>query len=265
MTTFLDRLLADARRRVAEDRGRIADDVIAKMADEAPDPPSLYDALAAPGVGIIAEIKRASPSKGDLAPDLDALTHGSAYRDGGAAAISVLTEPDRFKGTLDDLRAVATLGVPTLRKDFTVDRYQILEARSAGASAILLIVAALDDTDLRDLHAVAVDAGLTALVEVHDEQELARAVDLGARVVGVNARDLRTFDIDRDAFERLRPSFPDGVVSVAESGIRGPDDVVRAAAAGADAVLVGETLVTGNHPRDQVAAMVAAGRRDQPD
>lgn len=258
-TIFLDRLLDDARRRVAGDRERVSDSVMRQMAEEAPEPPSFGAALSRPGTSIIAEVKRASPSKGDLAPDLDALRHATAYRDGGAAAISVLTEPDRFKGSLDDLRAVTTLGVPTLRKDFTVAAYQILEARAAGAAAILLIVAALDDRELQEFHDLAVSIGLTPLVEVHDEAELARAVAIGAQVVGVNARDLRTFDIDRAAFERLRPTFPDGVVSVAESGIRGPEDVRAAAAAGADAVLVGETLVTGRDPRAQVAAMVAAG------
>ena len=148
---------------------------------------------------------------------------------------------------------------PALRKDFTVDAYQVWEARAHGASAVLLIVAALDDDTLASLHAEAEAAGLTALVEVHDESELARATAIGARVVGVNARDLRTFEVDRGAFARLRPAFPDGVLAVAESGVRGPDDVVAAGDQGADAVLVGESLVTAPDPRAATEALVAAG------
>ena len=151
------------------------------------------------------------------------------------------------------------LGTPCLRKDFTVDEYQIWEARLAGASTVLLIVAALDDDRLAALHGEATTAGLTVLVEVHDEAELERAVAVDARVIGVNARDLRTFDVDRDAFARLRPSIPSGALAVAESGIRGPDDVRVAASQGADAVLVGESLVTASDPLAATAALVAAG------
>lgn len=257
--TFLDELLAGAHRRVEEARAREPFEALRRRAGEGPRPPAFAEVLARPGVGVIAEVKRASPSRGDLALGLDAVAQGRAYRSGGAAAISVLTEPERFKGSLADLSAVAALGTPTIRKDFIVDRYQIWEARAAGAAAVLLIVAALDEETLGDLYVAARNAALDVLVEVHDEAELAVAADLGAKIIGVNARDLRTFDVDGDAFARLRPSFPAGTLAIAESGIRGPDDVRAAAAAGADAVLVGEAVVTSDDPAGAVAAMVAAG------
>jgi indole-3-glycerol phosphate synthase len=260
MTTFLDQLLRDAADRVAAARAREPLESLRDRARAVAVPGDFHAALAAPGVRVIAEVKRASPSKGDLAPGIDAVDQARAYVSGGAAAISVLTEPDRFKGTLADLEAVAALGTPTIRKDFTVDAYQVWEARAHGAAAVLLIVAALDDDMLAALHAEATEAGLAALVEVHDDSELDRAVAIGARIIGVNARDLRTFDVDRDAFARLRPSIPDGVVAIAESGVRGPDDVVRAGQQGADAVLVGESLVTATDPAAATAALVAAGR-----
>jgi indole-3-glycerol phosphate synthase len=226
-----------------------------------PLPPSFHAALAGDAVAVIAEVKRASPSKGPIAPELDAGLQAAAYRDGGAAAVSVLTEPSRFAGSLDDLAAVAALGVPALRKDFLVDVSQVWEARAAGAAAVLLIVAALDDTALGGLLRATEEAGLDALVEVHDEQELVRATAAGARIVGVNARDLRTFEIDHDAFSRIRPAFPPGVLAVAESGITTPAAVRSARAAGADAVLVGEHLVRSSDPCAAVAELVAAGAR----
>lgn len=257
--TFLDDLLDGARRRVEEARTRESFEALRRRAGEGPLPPDFAAAVARPGVSVIAEVKRASPSRGDLAPGLDAVAQARAYRSGGAVAISVLTEPDRFKGSLGDLAAVSALGTPTIRKDFVVDRYQIWEARAAGAAAVLLIVAALDEETLGDLYVAARAAHLDVVVEVHDEDELAVAADLGARIIGVNARDLRTFDVDRDAFARLRPSFPAGTLAIAESGIRGPDDVRSAAAAGADAVLVGESVVTADDPAAAVSALVAAG------
>ena len=259
MTAFLDLLLDEARTRVAADRAREDTDALAARIS-GPAPPSFADALRAPGVAVIAEVKRASPSKGDLAPDLDAVAQGRAYRDAGVAAISVLTEPDRFKGSLDDLVAVSALGTPTLRKDFTVDRHQLVQARLAGASAVLLIVAALDDDELATFADAAAALDLSVLVEVHDEGELARGLAIEPAVVGVNARDLRTFEVDRDAFARLRPAIPDDVVAVAESGVRGPADVGAAAAAGADAVLVGESLVVADDPEAAARALVDAGR-----
>lgn len=260
MTTFLDQLLREATDRVALARRAEPLDAMRERALAVTVPGDLHAALSGSGVSLIAEVKRASPSKGDLAPGIDAVAQARAYVAGGAHAISVLTEPDRFKGSLEDLRGVAALGTPTLRKDFTVDPHQVWEARAHGASAVLLIVAALTDDDLAALHAEAAEAGLTALVEVHDEAELDRAVAVGARVIGVNARDLRTFEVDRDAFARLRPAIPDGVVAVAESGVRGPEDVHTAAGQGADAVLVGESLVTAPDPAAATQALVEAGR-----
>lgn len=260
MTTFLDELLDGARRRVAVAAAREPLAALRERAVARPSAPSFHRALAQPGVTLISEVKRASPSKGDLAPGIDAVDQAKAYVAGGTHAISVLTEPERFKGSLEDLAAVAALGTPAIRKDFIVDPYQVWEARAAGASAILLIVAALDDASLRSLHDEATAAGLDVLVEAHDEDEVTRANAVEARIIGVNARDLRTFAIDRDAFERLRPRIRDGALAIAESGIRGPEDVRTAAAQGADVVLVGESVVTAPDPTAAVAALVAAGR-----
>lgn len=258
--TYLDELLDGARARVADARDREPLASLRERAGSAPAGPSFREALTEPGVAVIAEIKRASPSKGELAPDLEAPLQARAYLEGGAAAVSVLTEPDRFGGSLADLADVAALGVPTLRKDFVVDAYQVWEARAAGASAVLLIVAALDESTLADLHDEAVAAGLDVLVEAHDEVDVAMAGRIGATVVGINARDLRTFELDRDAFARLRPRLGDDVVAVAESGVGDPADVRDAGRQGAHAVLVGESLVRATRPAAAVAALVAAGR-----
>ena len=182
------------------------------------------------------------------------------YAAGGAATISVLTEERRFGGTLDDLRAGrAAVEIPVLRKDFIVTSYQLWEARAAGADLALLIVAALDQNRLEGLIERAHSIGLTPLVEVHDEEEVDRALDAGATLVGVNARNLKTLEVDRDTFSRLAPRIPDDVVRVAESGVRGPHDVFEYAKQGANVVLVGETLVRGRDPRAAVADLVAAG------
>lgn len=259
MADYLDDLLAGARRRVARARDREPLDDLRARASAGPPPPDFAAALNGPGVAVIAEIKRASPSKGRLADGLDAAAQADAYRDGGAAAVSVLTEPERFHGALEDLTAVAELGVPALRKDFIVEPYQVWEARAAGAAAVLLIVAALEPVEVDSLLATCGRAGLGALVEVHDRDEAEVAVAVGADVIGVNARDLRTFEVDPGAFERVRVSLPEDVVAVAESGIADADDVRAAALAGADAVLVGEAVVTAEDPRTAVAQLVAAG------
>ena len=210
----------------------------------------------APGSSVIAEVKRRSPSKGDLADIPDPAVLATEYAAGGAAAISVLTEQRRFGGSLDDLRAVrAAVDVPVLRKDFIVTTYQLVEGRAAGADLALLIVAALDDDTLRRLHDEARELGLTVLVEVHDEAETERAVELGAELIGVNARNLKTLEVDDTTFGRLAPQIPDDRVLVAESGIAGPTDVKRFVAEGAHAVLVGEALVKDGAPREAVAAM----------
>jgi indole-3-glycerol phosphate synthase len=219
-----------------------------------------YAALRQPGVSVIAEVKRASPSKGALAAIADPAALAADYEAGGAAVISVLTERRRFGGTLADLDAVrARVDVPLLRKDFVVSSYQVWEARAHGADLVLLIVAALDQNALVSLVERTESLGMTALVEVHNEIELSRALDAGARVVGVNARDLKTLEVDRSVFGRLAPEIPDGIVKVAESGVRGPHDLLAYAAHGADAVLVGEGVVTGGNPRQAVADLVTAG------
>jgi indole-3-glycerol phosphate synthase len=213
-----------------------------------------------PGVSVIAEVKRSSPSKGALASIVDPAALAAEYEAGGAAVISVLTEQRRFSGTLDDLvRVRSAVDVPVLRKDFVVTAYQLFEARAAGADLILLIVAALDDLQLVSLIERAESIGLTPLVEAHTEDEVRRAVDAGARLIGVNNRSLQTLEVDTTTFARLAPLVPDGIVRVAESGVRGPHDVIELARAGADVVLVGEALVTGRDPRSGVADLVAAG------
>jgi len=211
-------------------------------------------------VKVIAEVKRSSPSKGALAAIADPAALARDYEAGGASIISVLTEQRRFGGSLDDLAAVrAAVDVPLLRKDFVVSSYQVWEARAYGADVVLLIVAALEQEALISLVERVHSLGMTALVEVHDAEEVPRAVDAGARVIGINTRDLRTLKTDRSHFARVAPLVPDRIVRVAESGVRGPHDVLKYARAGADAVLVGESLVTGDDPRRRVADLVAAG------
>jgi indole-3-glycerol phosphate synthase len=209
------------------------------------------DALAALApadrVKIIAEVKRASPSRGDLAAIPDPALQARLYEQGGASAISVLTEERRFKGSLADLEAVkAAVGIPVLRKDFIATPYQVLEARAAGADLALLIVAALEQPLLAQLHDLVLQLGMTPLVETHSADEVARAADIGARLIGVNARNLSTFELDRDLFGRLAENIPADAVKVAESAVLAPADVARYRDAGADVVLVGEALVTGD-------------------
>ncbi len=217
-------------------------------------------ALRAPGVGVIAEVKRRSPSRGALATISDPAALAAEYQAGGARMISVLTEERRFGGSLADLDEVrAAVHVPVLRKDFVVNSYQVHEARAHGADVVLLIVAALDQNTLIGLRERVESLGMTALVEVHTEEEASRALDAGARVLGVNARNLKTLDVDRSTFERIAPGLPNEIVKIAESGVRSPLDLIEYAAAGADAVLVGEGLVTNSDPRHAVAELVTAG------
>jgi len=228
-----------------------------KIVDPALDPMPLFRAR---GVSVIAEVKRSSPSKGALATISDPAALAAQYEAGGAAAISVLTEERRFGGTLDDLvRVRLAVSVPVLRKDFIVTSYQLFEARAAGADLALLIVAALTDPELTSLIERARSIGLTPLVEAHTADEVRRAVDAGAKVIGINARSLQTLEVDPQTFARLAPLIPDGIVRIAESGVRGPHDVIELARNGADVVLVGEALVTGRDPRAGVADLVAAG------
>ncbi|GAB3578694.1 indole-3-glycerol phosphate synthase TrpC [Leifsonia lichenia] len=245
---MLDDLVAgareDAERRRAE---RPLAVVEAAAADRAPALDALGHLAPADRVKIIAEVKRASPSRGALAEIPDPAALAVSYETGGASAISVLTEERRFKGSLADLEAVRdAVSLPVLRKEFVSDPYQVFEARAAGADLVLLIVAALDQRKLVELHELITSLGMTSLVEAHTADELSRALDTGAGLVGVNARNLSTFELDRDLFGRLADSIPSGVIRVAESAVTSADDVAHYRAAGADVVLVGEALVTSD-------------------
>ena len=258
--SVLDEILAGVRVDVAARMELLPLERVRELAAAAPPALDAYTALRAPGVGVIAEVKRSSPSKGSLAEIVDPAGLASEYAAGGARCVSVLTEGRWFGGSLEDLIAVrAAVSVPVLRKDFIVSSYQVHEARAHGADLILLIVAALEQNALVGLLERAESLGMTALVEVHDEDEADRALEAGARVIGVNARNLRTLEIDRTVFERIAPGLPGNIVKIAESGVRGPHDLIKYASAGADAVLVGEGLVTQKSPRDAVAELVTAG------
>jgi indole-3-glycerol phosphate synthase len=258
--SVLDEILQGVRADLAERQSRVSLEQLKDLARRAPSPLDAMGALKADGVSVIAEVKRASPSKGPMAAIDDPAALAGDYEAGGARVISVLTEQRRFGGSLEDLAAVRrAVGVPLLRKDFVVSSYQLWEARAHGADLALLIVAALEQTVLVSLIERALSIGLLPLVEVHTDEELDRALEAGAAVIGVNARDLGTLEVDRSVFARLAPRIPDSVVKIAESGVRGPHDLLAYAAAGADAVLVGESLVTDKDPRVAVADLVTAG------
>ncbi|GAC1444014.1 MAG: indole-3-glycerol phosphate synthase TrpC [Mycobacteriales bacterium] len=258
--SVLDDILVGTREDLAARQAATPLDTLKERAADQAAPRDGYAALRAGGVSVIAEVKRSSPSRGALAAIADPAALAADYQDGGAAVISVLTEQRRFGGSLADLDAVrAQVQVPLLRKDFVVSGYQVWESRAHGADLVLLIVAALEQEALISLVERVESLGMTALVEVHDEPELDRALAAGARVIGVNARDLKTLEVDRDVFGRLAPRIPETVVKVAESGVRGPHDLLAYAAHGADAVLVGEGVVTGRDPRQSVADLVTAG------
>ena len=215
-------------------------------------PLNLAGALWSDSVRVIAEVKRASPAKGLLRADLDAGLLAASYADNGAAAVSVLTNKDHFQGGIDDLEAVHGAvnprGIPVLRKEFIFDPYQVYETRAHGADAVLLIVAMLDPGLLRELHALTQELWMQSLVEVHDEAQLEQALEVGAEIIGINNRDLRTFKTDLEVTERLAPAVPDGKIVVSESGVSSRDNIDRVRAAGAHAVLVGEALVTSPDP-----------------
>jgi indole-3-glycerol phosphate synthase len=256
----LDEIIAGVRADMAEREAKTPLDVLKQRVERVPDPRDALAVLRARRVAVIAEVKRRSPSKGDLAGIPDPGRLAATYEAAGAAAVSVLTEKHRFGGSLADLDAVrVAVDVPVLRKDFIVAPYQIWEARAHGADLVLLIVAALEQPRLVGLIERAESLGMTPLVEVHNEEETLRALDAGARLIGVNARDLKTLEVKRDTFARLAPLVPAGILKVAESGIRGPHDLLSYAEAGADAVLVGEAAVSGADPRQTVADLVAAG------
>jgi indole-3-glycerol phosphate synthase len=258
--TFLADILARKRLEVEGARAALPERELAARARDAAPPRGFEAALSARGgpARVIAEVKRASPSAGAIRAGLDAATQARAYAAAGAAAISVLTDGPGFGGSLADLAAVrAAVDVPVLRKDFVLDAYQLLEARAHGADAVLLIVAALDDGRLRRLLEACDGLGLDALVEAHDEPEAARALAAGARVVGVNNRDLRTFVVDLAVSERILPTLPAAVKGVAESGVRSPADARRLRAAGAPNLLVGEALVRAADPGALLREMMA--------
>jgi indole-3-glycerol phosphate synthase len=254
-----------AARRSADERERLvpAARLEAAAGGRRPDGASFRASLAAPGVRIIAECKRRSPSRGVLRPDYDPAAISAGYEQAGAAAISVLTEPTFFDGGLHHLRAVrARVSIPVLRKDFIVTPYQIVEAAASGADAVLLIVAALSDTALRDLGEVARSHGLATLVEVHDADELARALDAGADVIGVNSRNLRTLAVDQQVLDVLGPGIPAGVVAVAESGLRTPEDLRRLRGIRYNAFLIGERFMSDPDPGAALGQLLAAAEGD---
>ncbi|WP_104525411.1 indole-3-glycerol phosphate synthase TrpC [Blastococcus atacamensis] len=256
----LDEIVAGVREDLAVREAATPFDQVKAAAQAARPALDALAALRAPGVGVIAEVKRRSPSKGDLAAIADPAELAAQYAAGGARVISVLTEGRRFGGSHADLAAVrAVVDVPVLCKDFVVSSYQVHEARAYGADVVLLIVAALEQNVLTGLLERVESLGMTALVEVHTEAEADRALEAGASVIGVNARDLTTLQVDRSTFEKIAPGLPSEVVKVAESGVRGPHDLISYAAAGADAVLVGEGLVTAGDARQAVADLVTAG------
>ncbi|NUS73820.1 MAG: indole-3-glycerol phosphate synthase TrpC [Corynebacteriales bacterium] len=259
-SNVLESILEGVREDLAARQAALPLELVKEKALAARSPIDAFSVLKSPGVGVIAEVKRASPAKGELAEIADPAHLASEYEAGGARCISVLTEGRRFKGSLDDLDVVRrTVEIPVLRKDFIVSSYQIHEARAHGADMCLLIVAALEQNVLVGLRERIESLGMTALVEVHTEAEADRALEAGAKVIGVNARNLTTLDIDRSVFEQIAPGLPSHVVKIAESGVRGPHDLISYAAAGADAVLVGEGLVTKGSPRQAVAELVTAG------
>jgi indole-3-glycerol phosphate synthase len=255
----LEAILADARRRASGLLERRRD--LERQAREAPPALPFGVSLRASAVGVIAEVKRRSPSAGAIRPSLDPVAHAGAYVAGGAAAISVLTDERHFGGSLNDLkRIVAAVPVPVLRKDFVVDELQLLESRGCGASIVLLIVRALPPADLRSLATAARGYGLATLVEAHTETELDLALSVDPHAVGVNSRDLGTYDVSLDVAERLVTRVPRDVLAVAESGIEQRADVERLARAGADLVLVGTAVARADDPASAVRALTGVPR-----
>lgn len=258
--TVLDDILLGVREDLDARRAQVPIEVLKERCSRMPAARDAVSALKTDQVCVIAEVKRASPSKGALAAIEDPAALARDYEAGGAHCISVLTEERRFSGSLDDLRDVrAVVDIPVLRKDFIVSSYQLLEARAYGADLVLLIVAALEQEALVSLIERADSLGLSTLVEVHDEEETERAIAAGARIIGVNARNLKTLEVDRGTFARLAPLIPASCVKVAESGVRDAHDLIAYAEQGADAVLVGESLATSEDPRAAVHDLVTAG------
>jgi indole-3-glycerol phosphate synthase len=248
VTTYLDAILEHHRAVAASDR-RSIDSLMSDATAASPARGFGATLRAEPDLAVIAEIKRRSPSKGDLFVDLDPGTVAQTYARGGASCLSVLTDVEHFGGSVADLQtARAACSLPVLRKDFTVSERDVLDARIMGADCVLLIAAALDKQELAEFHQLATSIGLDVLVEIHDEAELEMALEIEASIIGVNQRDLVTFEVDHDRAVRMAAAIPTSVVRVAESGVRGADDAQSLRRAGYDAVLVGESLVTANDP-----------------
>jgi len=260
LVSVLDEIVAGVREDVDARKASVSLDDLKVRAKRQSPAREVVSVLSGDDVCVIAEVKRSSPSKGTLAEITDPAALAAEYEAGGAHVISVLTEERRFGGSLADLAQVrAAVDIPILRKDFIVTSYQLWEARAYGADMALLIVAALDQEALVSLIERTISLGMTPLVEVHDEHEITRALAAGAIVIGVNARNLKTLEIDRGVFARVSSLIPDSCVKIAESGVRDPRDLIAYAEAGADAVLVGEALVTGRDPRSAVHDLVTAG------
>jgi len=269
LPAILDRIVAAKRQELERRRREEPLAILDERVAQAPPTRSLAQALRGPSLGLIAEVKRASPSRGVLRADLDPQALARTYAGSGAAAISVLTEEQHFQGSLDDLKAVrAALDgcgdarPPVLRKDFLFDAYHLYEARVYGADAVLLIAAVLNPGLLAELLALARTLGLECLVEVHDEQELERALAAGAQIIGINNRDLRTFEVNLALSERLRPLIPADRVVVAESGVHTRADVERLRALGVNAVLIGEALVTADDPAAKIRELVGGSQAE---
>lgn len=265
MTTVLDDIIVGVRQDMDERKAQIS---LEEMKEKAAQAPAALDALAAlrgaseDTLEVISEVKRSSPSKGALSDIPDPADLAAAYEAGGAAAISVLTEQRRFKGSLSDLKAVRErVSIPVLRKDFTVDEYQIYEARAYGADLVLLIVAALDDETLQRFLDLTHELGMSALVETHTPEEIERAKAVGARIVGVNVRNLKTLEVDNSNFEKFAQLLPEDAVTIAESGVLSAQDVADYASHGAQAILVGEALVKSGEPTETVQLFRETGQR----
>ena len=245
MDTILDKIVATKRQEIAQAKVQVPESLLRSKAEAAPPVRDFFGALAAPGpIRLIAEVKKASPSKGVIREDFAPLEIARIYQEHGASCLSVLTDEHYFQGSLEILRAIrAAVDLPVLRKDFILDSYQLLEARAAGADAVLLIAECLDDCMLRKLYNEAVALGLAPLVELYEPENLQRVFDAGATLIGINNRDLRTFETDLEHTLRIRDRIPGECVLVSESGIRTREDVDRLAEAGVDAILVGETLM----------------------
>lgn len=265
MATVLDDIIVGVRQDMDERKAQVS---LEEMKEKAAQAPAALDALAAlrgaseDTLEVISEVKRLSPSKGALSDIPDPADLAAAYEAGGAAAISVLTEQRRFKGSLADLKAVRErVSIPVLRKDFTVDEYQIYEARAYGADLVLLIVAALDDETLQRFLDLTHELGMNALVETHTPEEIERAKAVGARIVGVNVRNLKTLEVDNSNFEKLAQLLPEHAVTIAESGVLSAQDVADYASHGAQAILVGEALVKSGEPSETVQLFRQTGQR----